>query len=59
MKDESLLSPVRLWYAALLWVWLRRDGRHISLARLLRYHRRPLHATKWECVERDATTAAE
>lgn len=41
MRDAALLNPKRLWYALMLWMWLRKEGAPIPLARLLRYHRRP------------------
>lgn len=44
MRDESILSPRRLWYALMLWTWLRKDGAPVPLTRMLRYHRRPFAA---------------
>jgi hypothetical protein len=42
VADEPLLSPLRIWYAVLLWGWLHHDGAPVPLLRLLRYYRRPI-----------------
>lgn len=46
MRDAPLLSPVRVWYAVMLWAWLRRDGCHVPLLHMMRYHRRPFAAAR-------------
>lgn len=41
IPDEPFLSPKRLWFAVMIWLYWKRNHVHISLDTLVRYHRRP------------------
>lgn len=42
VPDEPLLSPKRLWFAVMQWLYYQRQGvTFVTLPHLLRYHRRP------------------
>lgn len=52
IRDEWALSPIRLWYAFWLWLWMLLDDTHIPIWYMLRFHRRPHARQRYDVAHR-------